>query len=116
MKIFASILFLSLTLGLKAQDKPNVVIIYADDLGYGDVSCYGATKISTPNIDALAKKGVLFTNAHTTSATCTPSRYSLLTGRYAWRRNDTGIAPGDSPLLIDTSNTTLPKIFQNAGY
>ncbi|WP_237739792.1 sulfatase family protein [Pedobacter arcticus] len=99
-----------------SQDKPNVVFIYADDLGYGDLSCYGATKISTPNIDALAKKGTLFTNAHTTSATCTPSRYSLLTGRYAWRRDDTGIAPGDSPLLIDTSNTTLPKIFKQAGY
>lgn len=113
---FASVLFLGLSLSIKAQDKPNVVFIYADDLGYGDVSCYGATKISTPNIDALAKKGVLFTNAHTTSATCTPSRYSLLTGRYAWRRDDTGIAPGDSPLLIDTSNTTLPKIFKSAGY
>ena len=101
---------------VKAQNKPNVVFIYADDLGYGDVSCYGATKIMTPNIDALAKKGVLFTNAHTTSATCTPSRYSLLTGRYAWRRDDTGIAPGDSPLLIDTAHTTLPEIFQKAGY
>lgn len=116
MKIFASILFIGLSLSLKAQDKPNVVFIYADDLGYGDLSCYGATKISTPNIDALAKKGILFTNAHTTSATCTPSRYAVLTGRYPWRRDDTGIAPGDSPLLIDTSNTTLPKIFQQAGY
>jgi arylsulfatase A-like enzyme len=110
------IVFLGFSLSLKAQEKPNVIFIYADDLGYGDVSCYGATHIATPNIDALAKKGVLFTNAHTTSATCTPSRYSLLTGRYAWRRDDTGIAPGDSPLLIDTSNTTLPKIFQQAGY
>ena len=116
MRLFASIIFLGLSLSVKAQDKPNVVFIYADDLGYGDLSCYGATKIYTPNIDALSQKGLLFTNAHTTSATCTPSRYSLLTGRYAWRRNDTGIAPGDSPLLIDTSNITLPKVFQKAGY
>ncbi len=116
MKALFSIIFLVLSIGVKAQNKPNVIFIYADDLGYGDVSSYGATKISTPNIDALAKKGVRFTNAHTTSATCTPSRYSLLTGRYAWRRDDTGIAPGDSPLLIDTSNTTLPKVFKRAGY
>jgi arylsulfatase A-like enzyme len=109
-------LITSLTVSLKAQNKPNVIFIYADDLGYGDLSSYGATKITTPNIDALAKKGIRFTNAHTTSATCTPSRYSLLTGRYAWRRDDTGIAPGDSPLLIDTSNTTLPKVFKQAGY
>ena len=116
MKALFGILFIVISLSLKAQDKPNVIFIYADDLGYGDVSSYGATKISTPNIDALAKKGLRFTNAHSTSATCTPSRYSLLTGRYAWRRNDTGIAPGDSPLLIDTKNVSLPKIFKKAGY
>lgn len=113
---FILLSFVGLSLGLKAQDKPNVIFIYADDLGYGDLACYGATKISTPNIDALAKQGVRFTNAHTTSATCTPSRFALLTGRYPWRRDDTGIAPGDSPLLIDTTNTTLPKIFRQAGY
>ncbi|WP_442795163.1 sulfatase family protein [Pelobium manganitolerans] len=113
---FILLSFMGLSLGLKAQDKPNVIFIYADDLGYGDLACYGATKISTPNIDALAKQGVRFTNAHTTSATCTPSRFAVLTGRYPWRRDDTGIAPGDSPLLIDTTNTTLPKIFQQAGY
>ncbi|RKD17271.1 arylsulfatase [Pelobium manganitolerans] len=113
---FILLSFVGLSLGLKAQHKPNVIFIYADDLGYGDLSCYGATKISTPNIDALAKQGVRFTNAHTTSATCTPSRFAVLTGRYPWRRDDTGIAPGDSPLLIDTTNTTLPKIFRQAGY
>ncbi len=99
-----------------AQDKPNVIFIYADDLGYGDVSCYGATKIATPNIDALAKKGLMFTNAHSSSATCTPSRYSLLTGTYAWRRDDTGVAPGDASLLIDVNKISLPKIFKKAGY
>ena len=115
-KFFVATFAICLFFNLKAQDKPNVIFIYADDLGYGDVSCYGATKIATPNIDALAKKGLMFTNAHATSATCTPSRYSLLTGRYAWRRNDTGIAPGDSPLLINTANVSLPKIFKKGGY
>ncbi|HUV00285.1 MAG TPA: sulfatase-like hydrolase/transferase, partial [Bacteroidales bacterium] len=70
-------------------EKPNIIIIYADDLGYGDVSCYGSKTISTPNIDRLAKQGLRFTNAHCTSATSTPSRYSLLTGEYAWRRKGT---------------------------
>src|SRR5688500_12057453 len=75
--------------------KPNIVLIYTDDLGYGDVSAYGTSAIATPNIDRLAKNGVRFTNAHATSATCTPSRFSLLTGKYAWRKEGTGIAPGD---------------------
>ena len=67
------------------ESKPNVVIIYTDDLGYGDVSCYGATKVKTPNIDKLAALGIMFTNGHSSSASCTPSRYSMLTGGYAFR-------------------------------
>jgi arylsulfatase A-like enzyme len=78
---------------------PNVVLIYADDLGYGDVSCYGATKVATPNIDRIAQEGVQFVNAHSASATCTPSRYALMTGEYAWRRKGTGILPGDARLI-----------------
>src|SRR6476659_364949 len=66
--------------------KPNILLIYADDVGYGDLSCYGATRVRTPNLDRLAGAGVRFTNAHASSATCTPSRYSLLTGQYAWRQ------------------------------
>ncbi len=96
--------------------KPNVILIYTDDLGFGDVSCNGTSAIPTPNIDKLAKTGVRFTNAHTTSATCTPSRYSLLTGKYAWRKKGTGIAPGDASLIIPTNITTLPGMFQKAGY
>src|SRR5580765_4238891 len=69
---------------------PNVVILYADDLGYGDVSCYGATRVQTPNIDRLAQEGLRFTDAHCSSSTCTPSRYSMLTGEYAWRKRGTG--------------------------
>src|SRR5579871_991866 len=79
---------------------PNIVLIYADDVGYGDLSCYGATRVKTPNLDRLAGRGIRFTNVHASSATCTPSRYSLLTGEYAWRQKGTGILPGDAPLII----------------
>ena len=96
--------------------KPNIVIIYADDLGWGDISCNGATKIKTPNIDLLAAGGLNFTHAYATSATCTPSRFSFLTGQYAWRKQGTGIAPGDAALLIPTNITTLPGMLQRAGY
>lgn len=99
-----------------AQQRPNVVFIYADDLGYGDLSCYGATKLHTPNIDKLAAEGLRFTDAHCTSATCTPSRYALMTGQYPWRKQGTGVLPGDAALIIPTDKITLPKLFQNAGY
>ena len=95
---------------------PNIVLIYADDLGYGDLSCYGATKIATPNVDRLARGGLRFTNAHATSATCTPSRYALLTGEYPWRRKGTNIAPGDAAAIIEPGRATLPAILQKAGY
>ena len=103
---------------LRAVDEkmPNIVIIYADDLGYGDVSCYGATKVKTPNVDKLASQGLRFTNAHSTSATCTPSRYAMLTGEYPWRRKGTGIAKGDARMLIQPGRTTLPSILKKAGY
>jgi arylsulfatase A-like enzyme len=100
----------------KKKQKPNIVLIYTDDLGYGDLSCYGTSAISTPNIDRLARRGVRFTNAHATSATCTPSRFSLLTGKYAWRKEGTGIARGDASLIIPVSTTTLPGMLQKAGY
>jgi len=80
--------------------KPNILLIYSDDVGYGDVSCYGAHRVATPNIDRIAGGGIRFTNAHSPSATCTPSRYALLTGQYAWRMPGTGILPGDAPLII----------------
>jgi arylsulfatase A-like enzyme len=99
----------------EAQSKPNIIILYADDLGYGDVGCYGASAVKTPNIDRLAAKGVRFTDAHCTAATCTPSRVSLLTGTYAFRRN-AAILPGDAPLLIPPGTVTLPGMLQQAGY
>jgi arylsulfatase A-like enzyme len=100
----------------KPASKPNIVFIYADDLGYGDVSCYGAKAVSTPNIDALAAKGLRFTDAHATSATCTPSRYSVMTGQYAWRKKGTGVLPGDAPLIIDTHQLTVPSLLKRTGY
>ena len=96
--------------------KPNIVIIYLDDLGYGDLSAYGATELQTPNIDALANGGIKFTNGYATSATCTPSRYGMLTGMYPWRNKNAKILPGTAPLLIDTTQQTLPKLLKNNGY
>ena len=99
-----------------AQERPNIVIIYTDDLGYGDVSAYGARALKTPNIDRLAREGVRFTDGHSAAATCTPSRYALLTGEYAWRRPGTDILPGDAALIIETGRTTLPSMLKQAGY
>lgn len=98
------------------QKKPNVVLIYVDDLGYGDLSSYGATKIKTPNVDRIAQRGTRFTNAHSTSATCTPSRFALMTGVYPWRQQGTGVLPGDAKLIVPTDKATLPKVFKEAGY
>lgn len=115
MKFRFLILFCFFSINTFAQ-KPNVVLIYADDLGYGDLSSYGAKLIKTPNIDKLAKQGLRFTRAYSTSATCTPSRYSLLTGRYAFRRNDTGIAPGNASALIKPGQQNVASVFSKAGY
>jgi arylsulfatase A-like enzyme len=96
--------------------KPNIIIIYLDDLGYGDLSAYGATELNTPNMDALANGGIKFTNGYATSATCTPSRYGMLTGMYPWRNKNAKILPGTAPLLISTEQQTLPKLLKNNGY
>lgn len=98
--------------------KPNIVIIVADDLGYGDLGCYGATRIKTPNVDRLASEGVRFTSGYAPSSTCTPTRYSILTGEYAWRQSvkKTGILDGDAPLCIEPGRQTLPALLRKAGY
>ncbi len=96
--------------------RPNVIFLFADDLGYGDISCYGATRVATPNIDRLAAEGQRFTNAHATSATSTPSRFGLLTGMYPWRLPNTQIAPGNAELLIDTACYTLASAMHDCGY
>ncbi len=100
----------------KAPEKPNVIIIYGDDVGYGDLSCYGATRVSTPNVDRLAAEGIRFTDAHATSATSTPSRYGLLTGQYPWRKKGTGVATGDAGMIIDPGQYTMADMFASAGY
>ena len=99
-----------------SSPKPNIVLIYTDDVGYGDVSCYGAQRVATPNIDRIAGGGMRFTNAHSPSATCTPSRYALLTGQYAWRMPGTAILPGDAALIIKPGRVTLPSMLKQQGY
>ncbi len=97
--------------------QPNIVIILADDLGYGDLSCYGATKINTPNIDKLANQGMRFTDAHTSSSVCSPSRYSLLTGRYCWRTPlKNGPLPQSAGLWFEEARITLPSMLKDEGY
>ena len=100
-----------------ASERPNIVLILADDLGYGDLSSYGATKIRTPNIDSLARQGVLFTDAHTEASTCTPTRYGLLTGRYSWTTWLKYSALSTSaPLLIEEDRMTLASLLKSVGY
>ncbi len=108
--------FIPESFAFKQNNKPNVIFIYADDIGYGDLSCNGAKTIKTPNVERLAKQGVRFTNMHSSAATCTPSRYALLTGEYAWRRQGTGIATGDAGSIIRPERYTLADLFKNAGY
>jgi len=98
-----------------AQQTPNVVIIYGDDVGFGDVGAYGSKMIPTPNIDQLAAEGLRFTDGHCAAATCSPSRYSLLTGIHGFR-DGVGILPPNAPLSISTGILTLPKLFKQAGY
>jgi arylsulfatase A-like enzyme len=99
-----------------AAAPPNIVLIYCDDLGYGDVGAYGSKRIATPNIDRLAKEGLRFTSGYAPSATCTPSRYAMLTGEYAWRKPGPGILPGNAALIIKPGRTTIASILQKAGY
>ncbi len=100
----------------ETRAQPNIVLIYADDIGYGDFSCYGGTGCLTVNVDRLATTGVRHKSGYSAAATCTPSRYSLLTGEYAFRNKDAEILPGSAPLIIDTKRPTLASILKKAGY
>lgn len=102
--------------GRALMKKPNVILLLADDLGYGDLSCYGGVGVSTPHIDALLEHGIQFADGYSTSAVCTPARYSILTGEYPFRNPNTRILPGNAPCIIAKEKGTLPKIFQKAGY
>lgn len=121
MKIYLFCLVSFLLLGCKSKQNPttaqktNVILIYTDDLGYGDLSVYGG-KIPTPHIDRLADNGILHTNAYATASTCTPSRYSLLTGEYAWRQKGRGVVNADASALIPSGRQTIASIFKKAGY
>ena len=96
--------------------RPNVIIILADDLGYGDLGCYGAKGVKTPNADRLARQGIRFTDTHAVAATSTPSRYSLLTGEYAWRRSGTDVAAGNAAMIIRPEQFTMADMFKSRGY
>jgi len=121
MKVVLKLFFLGFSLLLEAQTTaPNVLIVFADDMGYGDIGAYGATKLKTPNIDQLAKEGLQFRNAYTTSSTCSQSRYALLSGRYWWRNDlhpSTGVvAPGGPNILLKEGQTSIQKVFQENNY
>ena len=109
----AACLILSVSL---AGERPNVIILYGDDVGYGDVGAYGAKKIPTPNLDRLAAEGLRFTDGHCSASTCTPSRYSLLTGEMPFRKQGTGIARGTANMIISPEQYALADVFQQSGY
>ncbi len=101
-----------------SERPPNIVLILADDLGYGDLGCYGATKVKTPQIDRLSEQGMRFTDAHSASAVCSPTRYGILTGIYPFRNPALayGVLRSDSPLCIEPGSPTLPQLLKDAGY
>ena len=101
---------------VQQPQKPNIIVIYADDLGYGDVSSYGSKRLITKNFDRIANEGIRFTNGYATSPTCTPSRYSLLSGRYPFRNKAAAVLPGNAPLLFELGKQTLPSMLRDAGY
>lgn len=99
-----------------AASPPNILFILADDIGYGDLGCYGAKLVKTPNLDRMAAEGLRFTDAHSPSAVCTPTRYAFMTGEYAWRKKGTGILPGTAGLIIEPGRPTVPSLLREAGY
>lgn len=116
MKSLLAIVALIAAVSVGAAEKPNIVVIMADDLGYGDLSCYGAKEVQTPSIDQLAGQGIRFTSGYCTASTCTPTRFSLLTGTYAFRQKGSGVAPPNGPAIIKPGVETLPAILKRAGY
>jgi len=112
----ATWVFFGCGLATSAAEHPNIVFIIADDIGYGDLGCYGATQVKTPHCDRLAREGLRFTDAHSTASTCTPTRYSFMTGEYHWRKQGTGILRGIDGLIIEPGRTTVPSLLQRAGY
>ena len=116
MKTITQLLVLAGVTVASATTKPNIVLIFADDLGYGDLSCYGAEKVQTPHIDQLAAEGRKYTDGHSAAAVCTPSRYAMMTGEYPFRIGNSRPVFASSPLIIDTKKVTLSSVLQDAGY
>ena len=116
LKLTSTIAALFLLNATLQAETPNIILIYGDDVGYGDLSCYGATRVKTPHLDRLAAGGLKMTDGHSPSATCTPSRYAMLTGQYAWRQKGTGIARGDAAAIIRPARETMASILKRAGY
>lgn len=114
--VILAVLAVALSLSAFAVEKPNIIVIMADDLGYGDVSCNGSKTISTPNIDRLASEGIRFTSGYCSASTCTPTRYSLLTGTYAFREKGTGVAPPNAPAIIRPGTPTIASMLKQQGY
>ncbi len=114
--ILIALIFISCSTNKNESSLPNIVLINADDLGYGDLSCYGATKVQTPNIDRLASEGLSFSDAHSASAVCSPSRYGIITGTYPLRRNYLGAISGFDGLSVDTNQITIASLLKDAGY
>ena len=113
--LIAAALVISSTFAPAEKDRPNIVIIYGDDVGYGDLGCYGAKMIPTPHLDKLASEGLRFTDGHCSAATCTPSRFSMLTGILGFRHDVRILAP-NAPMKIKPGMFTLPQLFKKAGY
>jgi arylsulfatase A-like enzyme len=118
MRIFPLLLVVLTSAFAVAAEKPNIVFILADDLGIGDVKCFNPDgKIATPNMDRLAAFGMKFTDAHTPSAVCTPTRYGVITGRYNWRTKlQSGVLGGLSPRLIEEGRLTVAQMLKDEGY
>jgi arylsulfatase A len=114
MRKWIGLLYLMAMCGAQAE-RPNIVFILADDMGYGDMACTGG-KAPTPHLDSMATNGVLFTDAHTTSSVCSPSRYSLITGRYNWRRLSEGIVWDFAPALLEKDRLTIAGFLRDQGY
>lgn len=102
--------------GVAQTEKPNVILLVADDLGYGDLSCYGATRVQTPAVDSLATAGIRFTNMHACASTSTPSRYAMLTGEYPFRRPGTDVAAGNAGMIIKPQRVPVADLMQRGGY
>ncbi len=115
-RLWPTLVLLQACLTAQGAQRPNVVIVFADDLGYGDVGCYGATKVKTPNIDRLAAEGRRFIDAHSASAVCTPSRYALVAGEYAFRRDLSKPVFLKTGLVIDPDRLTVADVMKEAGY